>query len=145
VNSGRRCCLCFGLSGDFSQKRGQIAHLDKNPSNANPDNLVFLCLDHHDQYDSRTSQSKGITIHEIRYYRVLLYDAVRELRDLKNQREASLSRKSQGQLGYLLLSVRTGKELVDIAIDAHFYAFTHDEPKNATEADLIGNFVTAQA
>jgi hypothetical protein len=69
----RRCCLCFGLKGVASIKRGQICHLDRDPSNNDKDNLAYLCLKHHDEYDSRTSQSKGLTIEEVRRYRDELY------------------------------------------------------------------------
>jgi len=48
---------------------GQIAHLDNDASNNSLDNLAFFCLEHHDQYDSRTSQSKGLMIEEARRYR----------------------------------------------------------------------------
>ena len=71
--SGRRCCICFGLNNDFSEKPGQIAHLDRNNSNNKLENLAFLCLEHHDKYDTRTSQSKGWTIGEARQYKSDLY------------------------------------------------------------------------
>jgi hypothetical protein len=58
--SRRRCCVCFGLIGNFDVKAGQIAHLDHDNKNSELDNLAFLCLEHHDQYDSKTSQSKGL-------------------------------------------------------------------------------------
>lgn len=69
VESRRRCCICFGLNSDLNLKAGQIAHLDKDNSNNNYDNLAFLCLAHHDQYDSVTSQSKNFTIKEVKKYR----------------------------------------------------------------------------
>lgn len=72
VGSRRRCCICFALRQDDAQKQGQIAHLDHDPSNNATDNLAFLCLDHHDQFDSRTSQSKGLTIEEVKRYRTEL-------------------------------------------------------------------------
>ena len=37
----------FYLDGDLDEKIGQIAHLDKNPSNSAEDNIAFLCLLHH--------------------------------------------------------------------------------------------------
>jgi hypothetical protein len=74
----RRCCICYGLSRDGRLKQGQIAHLDHNPENNTADNLAFLCLDHHDQYDSRTSQSKKLTNQELRSFRDELYDHVKE-------------------------------------------------------------------
>ena len=76
----RRCCLCFGLRADFGEQSGQIAHLDHDPSNNNLDNLAWLCLHHHDEYDRRTSQSKGLTIGEVKRYRQELYQAVAEMR-----------------------------------------------------------------
>lgn len=69
VQSRRRCCVCFGLNRDDSVKRGQIAHLDRNRDNNDFENLVFLCLEHHDEYDSRTSQSKGLAQTEVERYR----------------------------------------------------------------------------
>lgn len=68
----RRCCLCHALRKDDTEKKGQIAHLDHDRSNNDPDNLVFLCLEHHDVYDSRTSQSKGLTIGEVKRHRKAL-------------------------------------------------------------------------
>lgn len=55
-------------------QKGQIAHLDQNNENADEDNLVFLCLDHHDEYDGKTSQSKGLKENEVRHYRDELYN-----------------------------------------------------------------------
>lgn len=65
----RRCCICYGLNKDDNIKPGQIAHLDKNPSNNAIENLAFLCLEHHNLYDSRTSQSKNLTLDEVKAYR----------------------------------------------------------------------------
>lgn len=69
VESRRRCCICFGLDRDTKLKAGQIAHLDGNRDNNRIENLAFLCLKHHDDYDSRTSQRKGLTMHEVKKYR----------------------------------------------------------------------------
>ena len=74
--SRRRCCVCFGLHGDLSVKPGQIAHLDHNNTNSDPDNLAFLCLPHHDQYDGKTSQSKALRQSEVRHFRRELYDKI---------------------------------------------------------------------
>lgn len=73
VQSRRRCCVCFGLHRDESVRKGQIAHLDGNPNNNDIENLAFLCFDHHDEYDSQTSQSKGLSRLEIVRYREELY------------------------------------------------------------------------
>jgi len=63
--SKRRCPLCFSYDFDHSIKKGQIAHLDQDSENNSSENLVFLCLVHHDEYDCKTSQSKGITKEEL--------------------------------------------------------------------------------
>ena len=42
-------------------------------NNNQADNLAFLCLEHHDSYDSSTSQSKGFISREVKYYWRLLY------------------------------------------------------------------------
>jgi hypothetical protein len=76
ISSARRCCLCYGLHGDLGRKDGQIAHLDHNPSNPDPDNLAWLCFDHHNEYDSSQRQGKGLTIQEVKTYRARLYDAI---------------------------------------------------------------------
>jgi hypothetical protein len=71
--SRRRCCVCFFLLDRDTVQKGQLAHLDGNPANSKFTNLAWLCLDHHDDYDSRTSQSKGLTAREVRSYRDRLY------------------------------------------------------------------------
>ena len=72
----RRCAICFGLSRDTTIKRGQISHLDRDASNSARNNLVFLCLECHDEYDGRTSQSKALGPVEVRQFRDELHDAI---------------------------------------------------------------------
>lgn len=74
--SRRRCALCFGLDRDSSEKRGQIAHLNRDRSDSRPENLCYLCLDHHDRYDSKTSQSRAYTAPEVARYRDELYQYI---------------------------------------------------------------------
>lgn len=69
----RRCCLCFWLNGEDEVKKGQIAHLDQDNENNAESNLVFLCFDHHDEYDSIPSQSKGLRLQEVKRWRDELY------------------------------------------------------------------------
>ena len=71
--SRRRCCICFGLNGDIGVKKGQIAHLDQDRSNVSLDNLSWLCVPHHDDYDSIPRQTKGLTAEEVKSYRNDLY------------------------------------------------------------------------
>lgn len=73
VLSKRRCCICYALNSDAGTKIGQIAHLDSNAARSDLDNLVFLCLEHHDEFDSSSSQSKGLVPGEVREYRQDLY------------------------------------------------------------------------
>jgi hypothetical protein len=40
------------------------------------DNPAFLCFEHHDRYDSKTSQSKNFSIAELKAYRDELYRGV---------------------------------------------------------------------
>lgn len=74
----RRCCLCFHLYGDLGVKHGQIAHLDRDPANTNPDNLAFMCLAHHSEYDSKTSQHKNFTIAEAKAAKNNLTQTIQE-------------------------------------------------------------------
>ncbi len=72
MRSRRRCCVCFGLHRDGDLKKGQIAHIDRTNTNNREDNLAYLCLEHHDAYDSKNSQSKGFTPLELKAYRTEL-------------------------------------------------------------------------
>jgi hypothetical protein len=65
----RRCCLCFWLDSIDDVVQGQFAHLDKNPAHSEEDNLAFLCLRHHDDYDSIPRLSKGLREKEVRHWR----------------------------------------------------------------------------
>ena len=44
---------------------------------------MYLCLDHHDYYDSKTSQSKGLTANEVKAYRDDLYNLFANIRKNK--------------------------------------------------------------
>ncbi|MCZ8166653.1 MAG: hypothetical protein O9280_13055 [Silanimonas sp.] len=73
IKSRRRCPLCVFLDGNESERPGQIAHLNGNHSDSRLENLAWLCLEHHDKFDSRTSQTKNYTQIELRTYRDKLY------------------------------------------------------------------------
>jgi geranylgeranyl diphosphate synthase type II len=83
MTSARRCALCFQLDGDLTEKVGQIAHLDGDCANIAPDNLAWLCMPHHSQYDSTTSQHKNYTIAELKRSRSRLYQVVASGEHLK--------------------------------------------------------------
>lgn len=71
-NCLRRCCICYLVDRVFIPKKGQIAHLNKRRSDNRLENLAYLCFDHHDAYDSTTSQSKNFTPGEVAHYREML-------------------------------------------------------------------------
>ena len=77
TKSRRRCAFCYYYEDDGREKEGQIAHIDRNHSNNSEDNLVFLCLKHHNKYDSTTSQSKGIQPEEARTSKMHLEERVK--------------------------------------------------------------------
>ena len=115
VKSRRRCCLCYCLEFDLDQKEGQIAHLDGNASNPAFDNLAFLCLRHHDQYDSRTSQSKGLMGDEVKYYRTLLYRNL-SARERRKMALAALDRVALGSRVHHFPSQLSGGQQQRVAI-----------------------------
>jgi hypothetical protein len=80
--SRRRCALCVHFNNEWGQKEGQIAHLDRDASNFAEDNLAFLCLPHHDDYDTKRRQTKNLTIPEAKTARDRLYAFIEEGGDL---------------------------------------------------------------
>ena len=72
--SKRRCCYCFVLENDNSEKEGQIAHIDQDNENPSLENLAWLCQSHHNKYDSTFRQTKGYTSSELKRYREKLYN-----------------------------------------------------------------------
>lgn len=73
IKSIRRCALCVFIDGNVSERPGQIAHLNGDHSDNRFENLAWLCLEHHDKFDSTTSQTKNYTQLEVRSYRDRLY------------------------------------------------------------------------
>lgn len=69
----RVCCMCFGLRNDTGVKDGQLAHLDRDSSNSDLDNLAYLCLECHKLYDMKSNRVLAYTPGEVRYYREQLY------------------------------------------------------------------------
>ena len=66
IESKRICALCLYFDGDFDLKmRGQIAHIDRNPGNVEAENGAYLCKNHHDEYDIKSSQSQRLTPAEL--------------------------------------------------------------------------------
>ncbi|EPW5036206.1 hypothetical protein ACWL47_004001 [Yersinia enterocolitica] len=74
IKSKRRCPLCVFIDGNEKERAGQIAHLNGDNSDDRFENLVWLCLEHHDKFDSTTRQTKNYTEIEVRTYRNKLYE-----------------------------------------------------------------------
>lgn len=70
LRSKRRCAVCFA-EGVAQPKEGAIVHLDRNSTNDEEGNLVFLCLEHHNAFDG-----KELDLSKIREYRDKLYAAM---------------------------------------------------------------------
>lgn len=76
IKSKRRCAYCFGLNGDISEKEGQIAHIDRNNENNSEENLAYLCLEHHNLYDSKYKQTVNYWPSELIHYKKELEDYI---------------------------------------------------------------------
>lgn len=88
--SRRRCAFCHGLDGLIAETDGQIAHIDHDPKNAKPENLVWLCFKHHNAYDSSMRQGKGYTAGELRTYRAELWRAIKRKEHLNPPNPATV-------------------------------------------------------
>ena len=123
LRSARRCCLCLGLRFDAEEKAGQLAHVDGDRNNNSIENLAWLCLYHHDLYDGRTSQSKGITIAEIKAHRARLYELV-----------AARSQSSSADAKGSIKSDANNEEALRVI---HRYEFIADEQIDAVKQEII--------
>ncbi len=97
------CCLCYYLDHHHVVVRGQIAHLDHNRDNHDPDNLCFLCPNHHDLTETKSPLSRGVSADEVKLYRDRLYKEIADRDvdgallevDLANAADLKVSRKSR--------------------------------------------------
>lgn len=129
VKCKRICCICFGLNSDSDRKKGQFAHLDHNPKNNKSDNIAFLCFDHHDEYDSKTSQAASLSEDEVRHYRNDLYKFI-ERRETKFGSE---KKQVLGAVQYWMYRKGPTKAEIDGALQ--FYAGTHRSRSGMMELD----------
>ena len=63
-NADHTCCIC--------QQKGkpvQINHMDGDPSNNDYDNLIVLCLDHHEVVSRKSHMAKGYSVGELKLYK----------------------------------------------------------------------------
>jgi hypothetical protein len=119
----------------LGQKLGQIAHLDHNNSNNDPDNLAFLCLPHHDEYDTRTSQSKGWTIEEVQCYRSRLYKELDTNVSPKGQRIGDLGTAEKPHLGTIEAeaSVKLAPRPASVQVNEHSPSGVRDSAVSVSE------------
>ena len=68
--------MCYGLKGILDPADGQIAHMDRDRTNARIENLAYLCLKCHTDYDTRNNRVVAFTAGEIELYRSKLYRAL---------------------------------------------------------------------
>src|SRR4051812_21320008 len=73
--SDRTCCLCR-----VPHLQLQIHHLDGDPSNNNPGNLVLLCLQHHGEAEITGGLGRKLSSAAIQRFRTEWYAAVAERR-----------------------------------------------------------------
>jgi len=95
VKCKRRCALCFGLNNDSAEKRGQIAHIDREGENIDETNAAFLCSFHHDLYDSKSHQTKGYTPGELRSHQETLWAFVTTIKNEGKEDEMAGRRESR--------------------------------------------------
>jgi hypothetical protein len=75
--SGRRCCICYGLDHDLNVKTyGKIVRLNRNSADNRPDNLAYLCLEHHNVYETGTPLVMG----DVKKFRASLYAEIDRMR-----------------------------------------------------------------
>jgi hypothetical protein len=67
----------FSPAREFQGEAWADRSLGPQQKNSKESNLAWLCLEHHNLYDSRSSQAKGYTVQEAKYARKKLHDFVK--------------------------------------------------------------------
>lgn len=79
--SGRRCCICYGLQQDLTIKAyGKVIRLNRNAADNRPDNLAYLCLEHHNAYEVGGDQIAPLIMGDVKKYRAKLYAEIERMR-----------------------------------------------------------------
>jgi hypothetical protein len=113
--------MCFHLHGDLSVKAGQLAHIDRDPSNDAEANLAFLCLRHHDEYDTKPRQSKRWQPAELAEIKRWFQQAIAEGRHLNDRAVVSTAgRETDREALSDLVQTMTDTRSMDFMRDADF-------------------------
>jgi hypothetical protein len=85
-----RCCMCESGAGLLPPRLhgGQVHHLDGNHANNTKDNLVWLCLEHHEQAGTRGKAVRHLSADVIRRYRNMLENHIRRHRGMQRLQES---------------------------------------------------------
>ena len=148
----RRCCLCYIFDDNMSVKEGQIAHIDRNRNNNNEDNLVYLCLEHHNQYDSLPSQSKRYTQGELKHYKEILHKVLgtshtqcrmvigMDFKDFLStdiQKVLNIIRKVTNDVDIRITSIGEGSVLINLKSTENTYKKLRIAFENGTLSDAL--------
>jgi hypothetical protein len=95
VKCRRRCALCYGLNNDSAEKRGQLAHID-DPEDIDEKNAAWLCIPHHELYDSTSRQAKGYTPGELRSHQEALWAFVTTIKNENETKEQAAAPPTAG-------------------------------------------------
>lgn len=100
------CCVCE-YRGD------QIHHIDDDPSNNDPDNLVLLCFNHHDEVTRTGGITRRLSPSLLRKYRAALYKKVEARRELPRVEEpvTANSHVNEARLFQLVLDAVSIREI----------------------------------
>lgn len=71
VASDRTCCVCRDPN-----KAYHLHHIDGDPTNHNPNNIVLLCLQHHHEGELKGGLGRGLSPDQLRLFRERWYAEV---------------------------------------------------------------------
>jgi predicted nucleotide-binding protein len=99
LKSRRRCAVCFGLAQDADAKLGQIAMLAASNATPSIDNLVYLCAEHHAQFDKGRLLSERIAAERDHLYQAI----ASEIEPIKDERTVFVVYGHNSEMAHRLL------------------------------------------
>jgi hypothetical protein len=108
-------------------------------------NLVYLCVEHHDEYDSTTSQVKGITEAELRAYKERLVSVVESGEHLRPASvQSAAAAKEDAIRGHDERLFRIGDDLLPESVLREFLVrLTSDDSYQISQARRLDGFRSA--